>query len=283
MSLSLRRRESLPVWVLAVPALLLLLVLYAWPVGAELAISVTTPTPGVHQYRELLGNTVYGSVFIATLRLAVTVTGCTLILGYPVAFFLTFAGERQRRWTTFLILVPSWTSVLVRTYGWLVLLGRQGIINGLLQLSGVVRQPIPLLYNGVVVKLAMVEILLPFLVLPVYNSMRSIDLALMQAASGLGAGRIASFVRVYWPLSLPGVLAGASIVLVLSLGFFITPMLLGSSQDLTVSMLIMQQFTSVLNWGFGAALATGLLLMALFALAVLAALGRITGAGRTAQ
>jgi ABC-type spermidine/putrescine transport system permease subunit I len=176
--------------------------------------------------------------------------------------------------------VPSWTSVLVRTYGWLVLLGREGIINGMLRLCGVIQQPLPLLYNGVVVKLAMIEILVPFLVLPVYNSMRSIDVELMHAAGSLGAGRLARFLQVYWPLSLPGVIAGSSIVLVLSLGFFITPMLLGSRQDITVSMLIMQQFTSVLNWGFGATLATALLVMALIALGVVAASGRLGKAGR---
>jgi putative spermidine/putrescine transport system permease protein len=261
---------------LAIPATLFLVVLFAWPVSSELAISVTTPTFGLDHYRELVGNTVYGAVFLATLRLAATVTALTLILGYPVAYFLTITSERWRRWVTALILVPSWTSVLVRTYGWLVLLGREGIVNGLLRLTGVIHQPLPLMYNGVVVKLAMVEILLPFLVLPIFNSMSTIDVDLMHAAESLGAGRLARFFRVYWPLSLPGVMAGASIVLVLSLGFFITPMLLGSREDLTVSMLIIQQFTSVLNWGFGATLATALLGLALLALGLLEGLGRLT-------
>jgi ABC-type spermidine/putrescine transport system permease subunit I len=152
-----------------------LVLLFAWPVGSELAISVTTPSYGLGHYRELVATAVYGAVFLATLRLAITVTVSVVILGYPVAYFLTLTSERLRRWVTSLILVPSWTSVLVRTYGWLVLLGREGIINGMLRLCGVIQQPLPLLYNGVVVKLAMIEILVPFLVLPVYNSMRSID------------------------------------------------------------------------------------------------------------
>jgi ABC-type spermidine/putrescine transport system permease subunit I len=271
-------RWTPPVWSLAVPVLLFLAVCYAFPVGSVLAISVTDPGWGLQHYRQLLGASVYGHVFLATLRLAGTVTLATVLLGYPMAYFLTIATERQRRWVIFLILVPSWTSVLVRTYGWLVLLGRFGIVNGLLMTLGVIHQPLPLLYNGVVVGLAMVEILLPFLVLPLFNTMRSIDLNLMQAASGLGAGRIDSFLRVYLPLSLPGVIAGASIVFVLSLGFFITPTLLGSRHDLTVSMLIMQQFTSVLDWGFGAALATALLITALLALGGLAWIGRGTTA-----
>jgi ABC-type spermidine/putrescine transport system permease subunit I len=238
---------------------------------------------GVQHYRQLLGSGVYGLVFLATLRLAITVTLATVVLGYPMAFFLTIATERQRRWVIFLILVPSWTSVLVRTYGWLVLLGREGIVNGLLVILRVIRQPLPLLYNGVVVGLAMVEILLPFLVLPLFNTMRSIDLNLMQAASGLGAGRLNSFLRIYLPLSMPGVIAGASIVFVLSLGFFITPTLLGSRHNLTVSMLIMQQFTSVLDWGFGATLATVLLSIALLALAGLSWIARGVASARSAS
>ena len=277
---------ALPVWTLALPLVLFLLVLYAWPVGSVLAISFTQPHPGLAQYRELAGNAVYAPVFLATLRLAVTVSGITLAVGYPVAFFLTVASPWQRRWSIFLILMPSWTSVLVRTYGWLVLLGRQGIINGLLVSLGTIRRPLPLLYNGVVVQLAMVEILLPFLVLPIYNSMRSIDLNLMDAANGLGANRLERFRRIYLPLSLPGVLSGLSIVLLLSLGFFITPMLLGGRHELTASMLVMQQFTSVLNWGLGAALATTLLSMGLLALMILglptrsraATAARVTGA-----
>jgi ABC-type spermidine/putrescine transport system permease subunit I len=278
-----RWRWTPPVWTLALPVLIFLIVLYAWPVGSVLAISVTDPHLGVQHYRQLLGSGVYGLVFLATLRLAITVTLATVVLGYPMAFFLTIATERQRRWVIFLILVPSWTSVLVRTYGWLVLLGREGIVNGLLVILRVIRQPLPLLYNGVVVGLAMVEILLPFLVLPLFNTMRSIDLNLMQAASGLGAGRLNSFLRIYLPLSMPGVIAGASIVFVLSLGFFITPTLLGSRHNLTVSMLIMQQFTSVLDWGFGATLATVLLSIALLALAGLSWIARGVASARSAS
>ncbi len=284
MTVYLRRwRWTPPVWTLALPVLIFLIVLYAWPVGSVLAISVTDPHLGVQHYRQLLGSGVYGLVFLATLRLAITVTLATVVLGYPMAFFLTIATERQRRWVIFLILVPSWTSVLVRTYGWLVLLGREGIVNGLLVILRVIRQPLPLLYNGVVVGLAMVEILLPFLVLPLFNTMRSIDLNLMQAASGLGAGRLNSFLRIYLPLSMPGVIAGASIVFVLSLGFFITPTLLGSRHNLTVSMLIMQQFTSVLDWGFGATLATVLLSIALLALAGLSWIARGVASARSAS
>jgi putative spermidine/putrescine transport system permease protein len=278
-----RWRWTPPVWTLAVPVLIFLVVLYAWPVGSVLAISVTDPHLGMQHYRQLLGSGVYGLVFLATLRLAITVTLATVVLGYPMAFFLTIATERQRRWVIFLILVPSWTSVLVRTYGWLVLLGREGIVNGLLVTLRVIRQPLPLLYNGVVVGLAMMEILLPFLVLPLFNTMRSIDLNLIQAASGLGAGRLNSFLRIYLPLSMPGVIAGASIVFVLSLGFFITPTLLGSRHNLTVSMLIMQQFTSVLDWGFGATLATVLLSLALLALVGLSWVARGAASARSAS
>jgi putative spermidine/putrescine transport system permease protein len=257
------RVPRLPVGLLALPLLLFLAICYFWPVGVMLGTSIADPQPGFDNFRQMARSGLYLRVFLNTFGLAATVTAATLVVAYPVAWYLTIAGERQRRWLIFLILVPSWTSILVRSYGWLVLLGRQGVVNGLLTGMGLAAHPLPLMFNTTVVALAMVQILLPFLVLPLYTTMGRIDPALVLAASGLGAGRLQAFLRIHLPLSLPGIVAGASIVFVLSLGFFITPALLGSPRDLTVAMLILQQFTALLNWGFGAALATVLLAVTL--------------------
>lgn len=276
-------RRPLPVGLLALPLILFLAAVYFWPVGSLLATSFTTPQPGLEQYRHLFASGVYLRIFAATFEMAVVVTAATLVIAYPVAYHLTVAREGQFRWLIFLILVPSWTSVLVRSFGWLILLGRRGILNNLLVASGLVTTPLPLMFNSAIVELAMVEILLPFMILPLFTTMRGIDMGLVQAASGLGAGRLQAFLRVYLPLSLPGVVAGSSIVFVLSLGFFITPALLGGRRDITAAMLIMQQFEALLNWGFGAALATVLLLLALAMLALFAWAARAGGAERTTR
>lgn len=270
-------RRALPAGLLALPLFLFLAAIYAWPVGSLLASSVTDPSPGWQNYRHLFTVPVYLHVFFNTFSLACVVTIATLLLAYPVAYHLSVVSQRQLRWLMFFILVPSWTSILVRSFAWLVLLGRRGIVNSLLLSLGLLHHPLQFMFNTGTVAFAMVEILLPFMVLPLYATMRNIDLTLMQAARGLGAGRLQAFWHVYLPLSLPGLMAGISTVFVLCLGFFITPTLLGGRRDVTVTMLIMQQFTALLNWGFGAALAAVLLAVTL---AVLLLFNVVLRAGR---
>ncbi len=202
-----------------------------------------------------------------------------MLIAYPVAHHAATIGERQRRWLLLLILIPSWTSVLVRSFGWMILLGRHGIFNAVFLAAGLTHRPLQLMFNTQAVALAMVAILLPFAVVPLTMRMRAIDPVLLQAARNLGAGRLDCFLRVHLPLSLPGVVAGASLVFVLSLGFFITPSLLGGTRDITVAMLIMQQFQALLNWGFGAALSAMLLLLAALTLLGFAWAGRMAARG----
>jgi putative spermidine/putrescine transport system permease protein len=153
-----------------------------------------------------------------------------VVLGYPVAFVLATAGRRVGAVVLACVLLPLWTNVLVRTYGWMVLLGRRGIVNEGLAALGVVDVPIPFLYNRLGVLIGMVHVLLPFMVLPMYGVMRGIDVELVKAAQNLGANVRQAFLRIYLPLSLPGVLAGSLLVFLMAIGFFVTPALLGGAR-----------------------------------------------------
>jgi ABC-type spermidine/putrescine transport system permease subunit I len=159
-----------------------------------------------------------------------------------------------------MVLIPFWTSLLVRTYAWMVLLGRKGVINQILINLGIIEEPIKMLYTTFAVNIGMIQMMTPFMVLALFSVMKGIDRGLLRAASSLGAGKFQAFIRVYVPLSLPGIGAGCLLVFIYSLGFFITPALLGGRKDVMVSMLIDEQVSSLLNWGFGAALALMLLL-----------------------
>jgi ABC-type spermidine/putrescine transport system permease subunit I len=161
------------------------------------------------------------------------------------------------------VLLPLWTSVLVRTYAWMVLLGRNGVFNRWLIDIGLITDPLPLLNNFAGVLIGMVHVLLPYMVLPIYGAVRRLDPALVAAAQGLGASNWRIFWRVYLPLTLPGIFAGATIVFVLSLGFFITPALLGGGKVMMLAVLIEQQIHQTLNWPFAAALSAVLLALTL--------------------
>jgi len=244
---------------LALPLVVLLAVIYVCPVGALLADSFTDPVAGLQQYRRLIDHPVYLEVLARTFRLACVVTLGTAFFGFPVAYYLTIARPAVARIALGLLFVPFWASTVVRTYALMVILGRTGVLNGALLWAGFIKQPEQFLFHTATVQLAMVQILLPFFVLPVYAALRNIDGSLLQAAGGLGAPPWQVFRRVYLPLSLPGLFAGALIVFVFCFGFFITPTLLGGRRDVTIAMLIMAQFEGQLDWGFGAALSTLLL------------------------
>jgi len=261
-----RIRTGWPVALLAAPLILFLAIIYVWPVGSLLTASVTEPSWGDQNFRQLVASGIYGHVFWLTFKLSFIVTAATLLLAYPVAYYLTVTSSRVGLWLMFLILVPSWTSVLVRSFGWMILLGRHGVVNALLSRTHLTEQPLQLMFNTGTVEVAMIAILLPFMILPLYSAMRAIDPTLVPASRGLGANPLQAFWRIYLPLSRPGIVTGTSIVFVLSLGFFITPALLGGTRDITVAMLILQQFDALLNWGFGAALSAVLLAVALLAL-----------------
>jgi ABC-type spermidine/putrescine transport system permease subunit I len=202
------------------------------------------------------------------------VTVGTLVLGYPVALSLVRA-PRYAPVILILVLLPFWTSVLVRSYAWMVLMGRHGLINEALLAVGLIDQPLRILNTPLATQIAMVHILLPYMVLPIANALRQIDPSLARAASGLGATPWSTFRQITLPLSMPGVAAGVLLVFVLALGFYITPAMVGGPREITLSMLIAQQVDQ-LNWAYAATLSAVLLATAL---AIIAAFHRLPGVG----
>jgi len=240
---------------LLVPALAWLGVLFVYPIGQLFYASLFTPAFSLRNYARLLGTPVYLKVLANTFEISVTVTLIALVLGYPLAFLLATAGRRASGLMLAGIILPLWTSVLVRTYAWMVLLGRRGLVNEGLQSLGLLDAPAPLLYNRLGVTIGMVHVLLPFMVLPIYSVMKGIDVDLLKAAQNLGANRRQAFLRVYLPLSGSGLVTGCLLVFVTALGFFVTPALLGGRSDIMIAMLIDNQVSQLLDWGLGSALA----------------------------
>lgn len=246
---------------LAVPALILFVIFFAVPVGRLLGLSVAGGS--LEWYHRALTGPAYLDVFILTFWISAVVTVMTLLLGYPVAYLLATTSPGLRSVGLLLVLLPLWTSVLVRTYAWMVLLGRNGIVNKMLVGSGLVARPVGFLYNTTGVLIGMVHVLLPFMVLPLYSALRKLDPALLQAAEGLGAPGWRVLWRIVLPLTAGGIAAGTVLVFVLSLGFFITPALLGGGRVVMIGVLIQQQVAELLNWNFAAALSMLLLLLSI--------------------
>lgn len=251
---------------LTAPLLLFMLAFYIAPVVSMLLRSLNDPNWSLDHYSALPNDIVFLKVFWVTLRTSLIVTLGTLVLGYPVALALCRARSAAP-FILIVILLPFWTSVLVRSYAWMVLLGRHGILNEALLALHLVTQPIRLLNTTLASEIAMIHILLPYMILPIANALRQIDPSLRRAASVLGATPWGTFWQVILPLSMPGVAAGVVLVFVLALGFYITPALVGDSREVTLSMLIAQQ-AEQFNWGYAAALSVALLATALGLIAV---------------
>jgi len=257
--ISAYRRQQRIYFLLLMPILCWFLVIYLYPILGMFLRSLFDPALTAKHYAHFLEVTVYQKVLINTTKLALLVAFCTLILGYPVAYLLATVRPRMANLLMFLVLLPFWMSILVRSFAWVILLGRSGVINSVLLNLGIIENPLPLMYNWFGVTLGMVHILLPFMILPMSSVMKGIDRNLMLAAQNLGAGPIQTFFRVFFPLSLPGVIAGSLLVFIIALGFFITPTLLGGTKNMTIAMLIETQVNALLNWGFASALSVILL------------------------
>lgn len=258
MAAFLRSPRAAP-WVLLAPSLALLAVFFLYPLGDMLARSLYDPTFTWKHYARLIEEPTYLQVLWITFEIALSVTACALVLGYPLAYFLSQVKPRTAGLLMILVVVPYFTSVLVRTYAWMVLLGTEGIVNQLLMASSLIKAPLAMMYTRFGVLVGMTYILLPYMVLALYSVMRGIDTGLLRAAESLGASRRRAFWRVFAPLSMPGVAAGSLLVFILSIGFFITPALMGSQEDSMISMIIESQVETYFDWGFASALATVLL------------------------
>jgi putative spermidine/putrescine transport system permease protein len=220
---------------------------------------------------------IYVDVLLRTLGISATVTLLCLLMGFPVALLLTQVRERVADALMILVLLPFWTSLLVRTAAWVVVLQREGMVNGLLLKLGVIAEPLTLIYNRVGVLVAMTHVLLPFMILPTYSVLKGIDPHYLRAASSLGAPPLTAFVRVYLPIAAPGIAAGSLMVFILALGYYITPALVGGGADQMLSYFVATYTTDTGNWGLAAALG---LLMLLTTLALYAVAHRLSG-GRT--
>jgi putative spermidine/putrescine transport system permease protein len=264
---------------LVLPLAAFLLVFYAYPLGAMLARSVYDGgwTAGV--FADLATDPSFWRVLGITAQIGMVVTLACLVLAYPLAYWLARMRPARANLLMILVLVPFWTSVLVRTYAWMSLLGRRGVLNAALLAAGVIDAPLQLINTRFAVYLAMVHVLLPFMILPLHATFRRLDWGLVRAAAGLGAGPVAAFRQIVLPLSLPGAIAGCLIVFTLAIGFYITPVLVGAGSDVMISMLV-GDLVGRLDWPHAAGMATVLLGLVLLSLAVAARivpLGRVLG------
>jgi putative spermidine/putrescine transport system permease protein len=255
-----QRRESGLLLALASPALLLMLLLVVLPVGWLAWQSIYHDGFTLENYRRIFSEDIYWRSFTYTFEVSLLVTLLALLLGYPIAYAASVAPKGWSVFILALVILPFWTSVLVRAYAWLALLQRTGVINQFLQTIGIIDEPLSLVHNTFGTVVATLHILLPFVVLPLYATMQTIPRDLLQAGASLGASPSHVFWRIFLPLSLPGVLAGATLVFVLSLGFYITPELLGGGRDVMVSMLVSRNVELYDQWG--AASAVGVVLLA---------------------
>ncbi|MBP0446203.1 ABC transporter permease [Roseomonas sp. SSH11] len=264
------------------PAFLLMTAFYVAPILQVLAISVTEPQPGLGNYERLFTSESVQRVIGTTLRIGFITTVISLLLGYVLAYRIALAGPRAQRWWLLAVLVPLWISVLVRAFAWVTLLRRQGLVNEGLLAAGVIEEPLALVWNELGIVIGMVHYMVPYAVLPMLSAMREIDPRVLAAARGLGASRAGAFLRVFLPLSLPGVIAAGVLVFIFSLGFYITPAILGGGKTLMAAEWIKLQILDLIRWGLGAMLATMLVVAILATLAVfsrLVNLRRLFGAG----
>ncbi|MEY9535052.1 ABC transporter permease [Sinorhizobium fredii] len=253
---------------LTLPALGLLVLFFVVPVAILLARSVSEPVPGFGNYAELLGSSTYLRIFANTFLVSGLVTFVSLLIGFPVAWALAVMPSRFASVVFAILLLSMWTNLLARTYAWMVLLQRTGVVNKVLIGLGLIDKPLPLVNNLTGVTIGMTYIMLPFIILPLYGVIRKIDPAILQAAALCGANRWQALTRVLLPLAMPGMAAGALMVFVMSLGYFVTPALLGGTANMMLAELIAQFVQSLVNWGMGGAAALVLLVVTLALYAV---------------
>ena len=276
--------ERLRLFGLCSPALLLVMVIMVIPVTWLFYLSFLNDEGAfsLEHYERMVASKSYARIFWTTFKVSFLTTLICVVIGYPLAYFLAQLPRRAAALCLITVLLPFWTSLLVRTYAWLVLLQRKGLVNNWAIELGLWEEPIKLVHNLNGTLIGMVHIMLPFLVLPVYGSMRAIDGDFVKAAANLGAAPIQAFWKVFFPLSLPGLFAGALIVFVLCLGFFVTPAVLGGGRVIMVSMRITDIIELHFNWGAASALGVVLLVLTLgilYASSRLLKLDKILGGG----
>jgi putative spermidine/putrescine transport system permease protein len=250
--------EGVTATLLVAPAALTVIVLFVIPISYVLLLSVTDPTLSLNHYRRLFNVPLYADVMVNTFRTSLIVTGACLLLGYPLAYVMARRNDIMGILLLIAVGLSFWTGFVVRSYAWLVILGNKGPVTAVYAMAGWGRPP-QLLFTSFSSTLGMIHILLPYMVLALYGVMRKIDPSYLRAAEGLGARPFGAFRHIFLPLSLPGVVNGALLVFTMCLGFYVTPILLGTPKDMMISQLINQQIEDLLAWGFASAIAVVLL------------------------
>jgi putative spermidine/putrescine transport system permease protein len=252
---------------LVTPAALILGIFFIYPVASLLLMSITSPQFGLQNFAALVHAPVYLKALLNTVIISGSVTLTCMLLAYPIAYTMANSSATVRRLLVFAVLVPFWSSILVRTFAWMVLLQKRGLINKILiDYLGILQEPLALIYNRTGVVVGMSHVLLPFIILPLYSVLSRIDPNLSKAASSLGAPPVRNFFRVYLPLSLPGLLSGGLLVFVIALGYYVTPTLLGGPGDTMIAQLIEMQVADFGNFGVAASLSVVLLVGTMSAL-----------------
>jgi len=243
------------------PLVFYLVIIFVYPLLRSFFQSFFDPNFTLVHYIHFFTESVYLQVIINTFKIAASVTLFCLLLGYPFAYLLSSISPTMSNRLMTIVLLPFWVSLLVRTYAWMVLLGRNGVINSVLLSLGLTNSPVKLIYNAIGVNVGMVHVLLPYMILTICSVMKGIDRNLLKASQSLGANRFQTFFRIFFPLSLPGVGGGCLLVFIMAIGFFITPALLGGTKDIMISQLIEAHVTTLLNWNFAFAISFILLVV----------------------
>lgn len=255
------RSERLKLFGLTSPALLMVLIVLVLPVGWLFYVSFIGADGNfsLENYGRMIERKSYYRIFITTFQVSLFTTGLCILIGYPLAYFLSQLPGKIANLCMIAVLLPFWTSLLVRTYAWLVLLQKRGLINDWAIAMGLWDEPLKIVHNMTGTLVGMVHIMLPFLILPVYGSMKAIDRDYVKAASNLGASPTKAFWHVFFPLTAPGLFAGSLMVFILCLGFFVTPAVLGGGKVIMVSMQIVANIELFVSWGAASALGVVLL------------------------
>lgn len=255
---------------LAAPMVVILGLVYLLPLVSVLLISFTEPEPGLGNYALILESPAVLKVAMTTLWVCGFTTVLSVVIGYILAYAFVSSSSLARKLMMLFVLVPLWTSVLIRTFAWLMILGDNGPVNDILQSTGLTDRPIAMMHNDLGVVIGMTHYMTPYAMLTILAGMSGIDERLVMAARGLGASPVATFLKVYFPLTLPGVFAGTVLVLVLSLGFYVTPIILGGGRVVMIGEYISTQILLISRWGVGSMLATLLMVVVLAAIAATA-------------
>ena len=252
--LALRKHIS-PGWWLVAPFFLMVACLYLGPLLNILWLSLSDPEPGLQNYSKLVESDTLARIMWTTIRICVITTGFSVILGYSVAYAMVHAYRREQSFMLTFLLVSFWISILVRTFSWLMLLWRKGLVNESLEVIGLISEPVAFMRNELGVLIGMVHYMIPYAVLPLLVNMQTLDQRVMSASRNLGASASQTFFRIYLPMTRPGIVASALLVFILSLGFYVTPAVLGGGKVLMVAEYISVQLLVTLKWGVAAMLA----------------------------